>query len=541
LIVPRLTRLFVPDCMRMAQVQVDAVGLKRSGEDLFPGCDYRSEALSIVVVGASGDLARKKTYPSLFDLYLTSFLPAHAKIVGYARSKMSDEEFRGKIRPTLEKKKCSPEVLEGFLETLSYRSGKYDSEEDVAALHQYLEELETAAGKSHTNRLFYFAIPPSVFSGVGGAIKNQALVSGQRGWNRLVIEKPFGRDLESFEKLNSVMKGLFHEDQIYRIDHYLGKEMVQNILTLRFANSIYEPVWNRNYINSVTFTFKEDFGTAGRGGYFDEFGIIRDVMQNHLLQVLCIIAMEPPYSLKGKEGASSIRGAKVNVLKSIEPLRLDETVLGQYVADDVGKNPGYTEDETVPNGSLAPTFATTVFHINNTRWDGVPFIMKAGKALNEKKSEVRIQFGSPPGCSAMFDQSETVVRNELVLRMQPNEAIYLVMNMKSPGLDERTVSTELDLTYSDRYKELSIPDAYTRLLIEVLRGRQSTFVRDDELREAWKIFTPLLKEIEDKKIKPIPYKFGSRGPKESDNLIHKFGYRYHAGKYKWEGAKQSNL
>ncbi|KAF0692531.1 Aste57867_16400 [Aphanomyces stellatus] len=488
---------------------------------------YMKESLCIFVIGASGDLAKKKTYPSLLELYLHNFLPTHTIIVGYARSPKTDDEFRASIAPYLkatdERKKLQ------FLNMCIYRHGGYDSIPEVGKVSGEMATLETSTGLAVHNRLFYFAIPPNVFVPAGGAIKGAALST--TGWNRLIVEKPFGHDLDSCNELCQAMGALYTEDEIYRIDHYLGKEMVQNMLLLRFTNATWEPLWNCRHIASVTITFKEDIGTMGRGGYFDSYGIIRDVMQNHLLQVLSLVAMEPPVRCVGEDHANYVRNEKVKVLRCIEPLSLDDAVLGQYVGN--GTEPGYLDDKTVPKGSKAPTFCTVVMRVNNARWDGVPFIMKAGKALNERKAEVRIQFKEAPGATHMFPDT-VIPRNELVLRLQPNEAIYLKSNVKSPGLLTKPVSSELNLSYAARYADTHMPDAYTRLVLDVLRGNQSMFVRDDELQAAWAIFTPLLKEIEAKQVTPLPYEFGTRGPKESDELTAKHGFVYHQGQYSWQ-------
>lgn len=263
----------------------------------------------------------------------------------------------------------------------------------------------------------------------------------------MIIEKPFGKDAESSKKLSDHLAKLFTEDQLYRIDHYLGKEMVQNLMTIRFGNKIFAPTWNRENIAAVTITFKEPFGTGGRGGYFDEFGIIRDVMQNHLLQILSLVAMEKPASCHPDD----IRNEKVKVLKSINSIKLEDTVLGQYVADPNGEGEakmGYRDDPTVPAGSTTPTYALAVLRINNERWDGVPFILKCGKALNERKAEVRIQYHDVPG--DIFEGKPK--RNELVIRVQPGEALYVKMMTKSPGITFDMEETELDLTYGCRYK-----------------------------------------------------------------------------------------
>merc|ERR1719223_256279 len=297
--------------------------------------------------------------------------------------------------------------------------------------------------------------------------------------------------------------------------------MVQNVLALRFANRIFQHSWDRDVISSVTITQKEPFGTGGRGGYFDEFGIIRDIMQNHLTQIFSLVAMDQPVGL----GAEDIRDMKVHVLKATQPVKLDDVVLGQYVASTDPKAEGdslkgYLDDDTVPKGSKTPTFAMAVLHVKNARWDGVPFILKCGKALNERKVEVRIQYHPTPG--ALYPEAG---RDELVLRVQPNEAIYMKFAMKKPGISFQTTRTEMDLNYHHRFDD-RLPEAYERLLLDVLLGSQHNFVRTDELAEAWRIFTPVLQEIEKKKIDPVPYEYGSRSLAEADQLARDHGYQY---------------
>ena len=502
-------------------------------------CDYLPDAVTIFVVGASGDLAKKKTYPSLFDLFRHGFLTKRTTICGYARSSKTDDEFKAQIRPFL--KRGTDAEKDAFLTHCLYRQGAYDSAADVARVFAELEQMERAMLCGRINRLFYFAIPPTVFVPIGKSIKEAVIDKNtydddKKGWSRLIIEKPFGHDAESFAQLSRDMGALYTEDYIYRIDHYLGKEMVQNLVILRFANAMMEPLWNRNYIQSVMITFKEDFGTKGRGGYFDGYGIIRDVLQNHLCQVLSLIAMEPPVAVTGEHSAQFVRDEKVKVLRCIDPLTMKDCVLGQYLGSD--KEVAYTEDPTVPDDSVTPTFCTCVLRIKNPRWQGVPFILKAGKALNERKAEIRIQFKPAPGAMGMFAGQE-IPEQELVMRLQPDEAVYLKTNVKSPGLMTTPMASELDLSYKHRFENVEIFDAYTRLILEVIRGRQATFVRDDELKASWDIFTPLLHQIETEKIKPIPYAYGSRGPKESDEMIARLGYHYHGGTYKWKERDSS--
>jgi glucose-6-phosphate 1-dehydrogenase len=466
-------------------------------------CTYIDEVLSIVVVGASGDLAKKKTFPALFDLYLHDFLPSNVIMCGYARSPMTSELLREKLRPFLFKLTDDRGAIDEFLRRVHYKSGQYDSPDDFHGMVNALSDWEAKAVQEQreghctlcsgtANRIYYFAIPPAVFLQTAASIRKVGMST--TGWTRLIVEKPFGHDYDSAKKLADDMAVFFDESYLYRIDHYLAKEMVQNLLILRFTNALFEPMWNRDHIKSVTFTFKEDFGTEGRGGYFDTNGIIRDVIQNHLMQVFSLLAMEPPVKATGAGYAEYVRNNKVALLQSVAPIDMDEVVLGQYAANAKG-DLGYLDDDTVPNGSFTPTFATIVLRVSNWRWQGVPFIFKAGKALNERKAEIRIQFRDAPGASFMFDGADCP-RNELVMRLQPEEALYLKTNVKAPGLRNKPTQAEMDLTYSHRYPGLYNPDAYTRLLLEVLREKQATFVRADEVLASWAIFTPLLAAID---------------------------------------------
>ncbi|CAH1998148.1 unnamed protein product [Acanthoscelides obtectus] len=476
-----------------------------------------------VTLGASGDLAKKKIYPTLWWLYRDNLLPVNTVFFGYARSKTSVEEIRQKCKPYMKVKESEEEKYEDFWKINHYVSGQYDSRTDFEKLNQELNKFEKGPV---ANRIFYLALPPSVFEPVTVHIRHACMAL--KGWTRIIIEKPFGRDLDSSEKLSSHLGSLFKENQIYRIDHYLGKEMVQNLMTLRFGNRIFSPSWNRDNIACIQISFKEPFGTQGRGGYFDEFGIIRDIMQNHLLQIFTLVAMEKPTSVHPDD----IRDEKVKVLKCTKDLQLEDVVLGQYVGNPDGEGEAkeaYLDDPTVPNDSVTATYAMAVLRVTNERWDGVPFVLKCGKALNERKAEVRIQFKDVPG--DIFDGKPK--RNELVIRVQPGEALYIKLMVKTPGMAFDMEETELDLTYGSRYANVNLPDAYERLILDVFCGSQMHFVRSDELSEAWRIFTPLLHRIESEKIRPKPYVYGSRGPKEADELLLKNNFTY-TGSYKWK-------
>ncbi|XP_012613637.1 glucose-6-phosphate 1-dehydrogenase isoform X1 [Microcebus murinus] len=492
-------------------------------EELYQGdAFHQSDTHIFIVMGASGDLAKKKIYPTIWWLFRDGLLPENTFIVGYARSRLTVADIRKQSEPFF---KATPEEkpkLEEFFAHNSYVAGQYDDTASYKHLNSHMNALPQGL---QANRLFYLALPPTVYEAVTKNIHE--ICMSQIGWNRIIVEKPFGRDLQSSDQLSNHISSLFREDQIYRIDHYLGKEMVQNLMVLRFANRIFGPIWNRDNIACVILTFKEPFGTEGRGGYFDEFGIIRDVMQNHLLQMLCLVAMEKPASTNSDD----VRDEKVKVLKCISEVQANNVVLGQYVGNPSGEGEatkGYLDDPTVPHGSTTATFAAVVLYVENERWDGVPFILRCGKALNERKAEVRLQFRDVAG--DIFHQQ--CKRNELVIRVQPNEAVYTKMMTKKPGMFFNPEESELDLTYGNRYKNVKLPDAYERLILDVFCGSQMHFVRSDELREAWRIFTPLLHKIELEKLKPIPYIYGSRGPAEADELMKRVGFQYE-GTYKW--------
>jgi len=478
--------------------------------------DWKKDKLIVVVVGASGDLAKKKTFPSLLDLFSNRFLPCDVSIWGFARSKLTHDDLRNKLKPYLEKSGYhQPEIVEEFLSRCFYQRGKgYGDLESWGELGRKLSSIEDTFQEMKNNRLFYFAIPPNVFAETGIAIKKTSMAD--KGWSRMIVEKPFGRDLESCEALLKTLAGNFKEEQLYRIDHYLGKELVQNVLVMRFGNLWLEKIWDRNNIQCVFLTFKENFGTEGRGGYFDKYGIIRDIIQNHLMQLLTLLAMESPTKADGPGSGESIRDAKVQVLKAILPVTMDDCLLGQYE--------GYTDDPTIANkDSNTPTYAAICCYVNTPRWAGVPFILKAGKALHERKAEMRVQFKNAPAAEFLFGKE--CARNELVMRMQPDEAIYFKTNVKSPGFSSDPIQSELEVNYNTRYSEESNPDAYTRLILDVLRGRSAAFVREDELRKSWEIFTPLLQQIDNENKKPFTYKCDSRGPHEADAFIkNKSGY-----------------
>lgn len=483
--------------------------------------DAFGDYTTIVVFGASGDLAKKKTFPALFGLYREGHLPKTIQIIGYARSKLEDDDFKSRISQYF--KGGNDQIRQEFLNLCSYISDPYDTDEGYDKLRIACEQYETEHNVKDQNRLFYLALPPSVFTVVCRQLKK--LVHSPK--TRIIVEKPFGHDLESARELQKDLAPLFTEEELYRIDHYLGKEMVKNLLVLRFGNMLFSGVWNRNNISSIQISFKEAFGTEGRGGYFDSIGIVRDVMQNHLLQVLTLLTMERPVSFDPE----AVRDEKVKVLKAMAPIDTEDLLLGQYTKSKDGSKPGYLDDDTVKPDSKCVTYAALKCEIQNERWEGVPIIMRAGKALEESKVEIRVQF--KPVAKGMFKE---ISRNELVIRIQPKEAIYLKVNNKIPGISTETSLTDLDLNYATRYsKDFWIPEAYEALIRDCYLGNHANFVRDDELDESWKLFTPLLEYIENPQnnINLIKYPYGTT-PQGLRAYLERHNYVFNEpGTYQW--------
>lgn len=472
--------------------------------------DHRSQPCNIIICGASGDLSRKKLIPALFSVYCNDQLPESFRIIGFARSNLSDQEFRDQMirhltcRYERDRSTCE-QKMQDFLSRCHYVAGAYDDAESFHRLQRRIEEI----GHGDANMLFYMAIPPSIFAATAHSIKKSKAAENRHKdrWTRVVLEKPFGRDSESSLKLGESLDRIFAEKQIYRIDHYLGKEVIQNLLILRFANLIFEPVWNRNYIDSVSIAWSEKIGCEGRAGYFDQFGIIRDVVQNHLLQIVALVGMEQPIRLD----AEATRDEKVKLLRCVESIRLENLTVGQYMANRVGgvDEAGYLDDPEVPKDSITPTYASAVLAIKNPRWHGVPFYVKAGKALDTSMTEIQIRFKEVPG--SIFAHFGNFLGNRLVIRVQPNEAVELHIVNKIPGLAQELAEANLNLLYKAAFQQV-VPEAYERLILEVLRGDRSLFIRADELAAAWDIVTPALHALEKNRIHPQPYLFGSSGP-----------------------------
>lgn len=494
-----------------------------------------------VVFGASGDLAQRKTFPAILSLKIYKNLLEDIKIVGFSRSKLSTAEFHERLTKFSSVPSDHLFDMQAILRNSDYIAGNYDAAEDYVRLKHKLQQMSIDVQKDQI--IYYLALPPTVFSSVSQNIHEHL---AEYTNFKVVIEKPFGTDLHSSAVLNQQLANLFPESKIFRIDHYLGKEMVRNMFTLRFCNLFFSALWNNRHISNVQITFKETIGVENRAGYFDEAGIVRDVLQNHLLQILSIVAMEPPVSLDPRE----IRNEKVKVLKCIgRNISESDVVFGQYTASP--SHVGYLNENGIATASQTPTFATVVLFVNNERyacfdfimrlkrhmhlcrWEGVPFTLKCGKGLNESKAEVRIQLRDTPASLRYFGGAEEIIRNELVIRVQPKEAVYLKLVLKKPGMFElETEVAELDLSYNKRFSASRIPDAYERLLLDVVRGDQSTFVRSDELEEAWKIADPIVRLSERASLHT--YEFGSRGPEASDELIRSIGlFRRQERAYNW--------
>ena len=482
---------------------------RRPSKDIAQHPLDQSMPFSVIIFGATGDLARKKIFPGLYQLVLLGHFPRNINIIGYGRSKNGsfEKDFHGNLSEFTAKqcvniKEQATLVKAEFMARISFLAGAYDSPDSFRELANKLTTLES--GKPG-NRLFYFSVPPTLFGKISELIDAHAR-SMDPGFTRLMIEKPFGRDTESFEELNDITAECFDETELYRMNHYVGKEAILNISTLRWANQLFEPTWNREYIESVQIIFKEDFGLGGRGGYFDSFGIIRDMMQNQLLQILLWIAMEPPEDMS----AASIIESKVELLRCIETLRYKPTecFLGQFGPS--ASEPGYLDDEGVPKDSRCPTFASLLLQVDNTRWRGVPFLMTAGKGVDERLCEVRIRYKQKPhnDLIAAMQGSHGTHSNELVMRIQPDEALYTTTTSKVPGLTFVPQATVMDMSYKKQFKGAYVGDAYERLLLNAALGDQSLFASADELVEMWRIFTPLLHQIDEQKPDVAIYPFG---------------------------------
>jgi len=473
----------------------------------------------LVIFGASGDLTARKLIPAIYNLYKKGFLPEKYAVIGVGRTSYNDEDFRKKVVLENPHLKAENGTLDEFAKLLHYHAMDTADPADYKKLADRINAVDEYFGTGF-NVIFYLSVPPSLYPVIPKNLASVGLNKEDRGWTRLIVEKPFGYDLESAKALNASLLEDYKEDQIYRIDHYLGKETVQNLLVTRFSNSIFEPLWNRNYIHRVEITSAESVGVEKRGGYYDGSGAMRDMVQNHLLQLIALVAMEPPV----KSDAHNIRNEKLKVFQSIRHLKEEEiktnVIRGQYTASKVRGEEvkGYRDEEGVDPVSRTETFVALKFYIDNWRWGGVPFYIRTGKKLPTRVSEVVIHF--KPNHHHIFMNEEGVnSQNMLVIRIQPDEGILMKFGMKVPGAGFQVKNVNMDFSYKD-LTDAYVPDAYERLILDCMQGDATLYARGDSVEAAWEFIDPILKAWkEDPNIPIYGYPAGTWGPEGVDKLI----------------------
>jgi glucose-6-phosphate 1-dehydrogenase len=486
----------------------------------------------LTIFGASGDLTKRKLIPALYNLALEERLPERFAVVGYARSQMSHEEFRKKMREAVSEFSRTglknEAVWQQFASTLYYVQGGYEGFEGYQKLKQFIDGFDRG-GRVLPVRIFYLATPPELYGPVIQQMTEVGLTCRESAGDprtRVIIEKPFGTDLETARELNRRVHEALDEKQIYRIDHYLGKETVQNIMVFRFANAVFEPIWNRRYVDHVQITAAEIVGVENRGGYYEKSGVVRDMFQNHLLQLLCLTAMEPPVAF----AADATRDEKVKLLRSVRPVPTDSVsqfaVRGQYGRGKIGGKEviGYREEPDVAKDSPTPTYAAVKFFVDNWRWEGVPFYLRSGKHLAKRVTEIAIQFKRPPmllfrSCATVDDVSPNV----LVIRIQPDEGVSLTFEVKPPGPDICVSALSLDFKYEQAFGNSS-PEAYETLLEDCIEGDSTLYTRHDWVEQAWALMDPIIQTWE--RHDPVNfsnYEAGSWGPREADEFLQRDG------------------
>jgi glucose-6-phosphate 1-dehydrogenase len=481
---------------------------------------------TLVIFGATGDLARRKLLPALYNLAHEGALPERFHLVGVSRKEKEDEDYREECEQAIRRfsrRTPDEDVLASLLDNLRYVPGTFDDESVYSELASVLDGFEKEAGEP-LNRAFYLSTAPSFFPVIVEQLGSSKLSQHDGGEVRVIIEKPFGTTLEEARELNGRVLAIFDETQVFRIDHYLGKETVQNMMAFRFANGMFEPLWNRNYIESVQITAAEDLGIGTRAGYYDTSGALRDLIQNHMLQLLCHVAMEPPVNFTAEE----VRNEKVKVLHAIpEPTEAqipDMSLRAQYGPGHAGGDdvPGYLDEEGVPEGSVTETYAALRLEVDNWRWAGVPFYLRTGKRLARKITEIAITLKPVPHLAFSQDGSLGVQPNQLVLTLQPNEGVSLSLGAKIPGTRMIIRPVNMEFQYGTAFLSQS-PEAYERLITDAMRGDATLFTRNDEVEAQWRICDPIVKAwARDHPGPPVPvakYEAGSQGPKEADELL----------------------
>jgi glucose-6-phosphate 1-dehydrogenase len=498
----------------------------------------QTEPHILVIFGASGDLTKRKLIPALYELHTQQLLPEKLAVLGVSRTELSDAGFREKMKEFLSIQPHNEKDIEAFLEHLYYQPLSTADSSEYSILKSRLESL----GKELSipeNYIYYLSTPPNLYQIIPQSLAEVGLNDSSKGFKRLIIEKPFGTDLKSAQELNKNLRNYFDEDQLYRIDHYLGKETVQNMLVTRFSNGIFEPIWNHNFVHHIEITSAETLGVEDRGGYYDHSGAMRDMVQNHLMQLVGMVAMEPPVVIE----ADAIRNEILKVFQSLRPISEAEVashvIRGQYTQSHIGKElvKGYREESGVDQQSRTETFVAMKFFIDNFRWAGVPFYIRTGKKLPARVTEVVIHFKNTPH-HLFGNQADTgPVNNQLVLRIQPDEGILLKIGMKVPGAGFRVQTVNMDFHY-DQLSDVYLPTAYGRLLLDCMQGDATLYARGDAVEKAWEYVQPILNAWKNNHEIPIyGYPAGTWGPDVVDELVENGTWRYpcknlaHDGEY----------
>jgi glucose-6-phosphate 1-dehydrogenase len=479
-------------------------------------------ATTLVIFGATGDLARRKLLPALYNLAHEGALPERFNLIGISRRDQSDDEFRAQAREAIgqfSRRTPDEHVLDGLASRMQYIGNPFDNVEGYGRLGAAMDALDEEAGQ-RLNRVYYLSTAPEYFTVITNALKETGLHRHEQCDVRVVIEKPFGNDLASARSLQEVVHSVFRERQVFRIDHYLGKETVQNVMAFRFANYMFEPVWNRNFIDHIQITAAEDIGIGSRAGYYDAAGALRDLVQNHMLQLLTLVCMEPPASFE----ANKVRDEKVKVLHAVQPPRQEEvpgmSVRARYTAGVSGGDevPGYLEEEGVPEDSMTETYAALRLEVHNWRWAGVPIVLRTGKRLTRKVTEIAVQLKPVPHLAFQSKGSVGVQPNQLVLTVQPNEGVSLSLGAKIPGASMRIRPVNMEFLYGTSFMSQS-PEAYERLILDAMRGDATLFTRNDEVDAQWSIIDPILRAWADGRQQLGEYEAGSPGPAEAERLM----------------------